>query len=124
MNDPAARSLVETSLGRLEIKDLGHVIAVGLIVLYFCGFLVVNAYNGRLGIRDYDALRTQYVVAGLIEFALIAMCAAVGRWNPSRSGEEMREYAKQLRANGRGTFSSSAIAIFTSLTDQVFRICH
>jgi hypothetical protein len=110
------------SLGAVELKDLGQFLALALVVLYFCGFLIVNAYNGKFGVRDYDAFRTQYVVAGLIELALIGLFAFVGRWSTQKRDAETKEYAESLRTQGRSAFVSYFVAISASLADQIWRI--
>lgn len=54
----------------------GRGLAVLVAALYAAGFLVVNAYLGSFGVRDFEPLRTRYVATG-ISFLLLAALSAV-----------------------------------------------
>jgi hypothetical protein len=48
----------------ITIGNTSQIIAIALALVYFCGFVVVTAYLGSLGIKDYEAFRTQYIISG------------------------------------------------------------
>jgi hypothetical protein len=61
------------STSRLNLLvALGQGLATCLPLLYLAGFVVVTAHLGRFGIREYDAFKWQYLVAGCI-FAVFAL---------------------------------------------------
>jgi hypothetical protein len=58
-------------LQAVSIANIGHVaqlFAFAVSVAYIGGFLVVTMYLGNYGIRDYDAFKIQYLVAGVQVF--------------------------------------------------------
>lgn len=55
------------------LGESGQVMAIGIAVCYISGFIIVNSYLGKYGIKDYDAFRTEYLVAGFLFFILIGL---------------------------------------------------
>jgi len=47
-------------------KNMGQTFAVIVSSIYISGFIVVTAYLGSYGLRDYEAFRIQYLIAGII----------------------------------------------------------
>src|SRR3954468_4393331 len=56
-----------------RIRVYAPLAATLLGLLYAFGFVIVNAYLGRYGIRELDALRTRYVGRGLLSLVFLGL---------------------------------------------------
>jgi len=78
MSDRAPATASTSSLAWLErVRQFAPLAATLLGLLYAFGFVIVNAYLGRYGIRELDALRTRYVGAGLLFLVFVVLAVAV-----------------------------------------------
>jgi|GEM_PF-6886716 hypothetical protein len=57
----------------LTIGNSGQIIAIAVAIIYFCGFVTVTAYLGSLGIKEYEAFRTQYMISGTTLLILMGL---------------------------------------------------
>lgn len=62
MNDqspskPETPKSQSSALHDIALKDLGQTFALSVAVAYVCGFIVVTAYLGKFGLREYAAFR-------------------------------------------------------------------
>lgn len=71
-NNPEPKT-AEGPLSLSSITHLGQYTAAALAVTYVCGFIVVTAYMGILGIRDYESFRVEYIIAGVMFLLLAGM---------------------------------------------------
>ncbi len=78
-----------------KIADLGQLTAFAIAVAYVCGFIEATAYLGGLGIKDYDAFRIQYLVAGII----FCLTMAIVYYFVGRQVSALDEYATDCRKN-------------------------
>lgn len=76
-----------------RIRQYAPLAATLLGLLYASGFVIVNAYLGRYGIRELDALRTRYVGAGFLFLACVVLAAIVAT--------QLRSDALRRSGNGR-----------------------
>ena len=60
-----------------RVRSYAPLAATLLGILYASGFVIVNAYLGRYGIRELDALRTRYVGAGLLFLVFVLLAVAI-----------------------------------------------
>lgn len=60
-----------------RVRGYAPLAATLLGLLYAFGFVIVNAYLGRYGIRELDALRTRYVGAGLLFLVFVVVTVPV-----------------------------------------------
>lgn len=68
-NDP--KNISGSGTPKDWLGESGQIMALGMASCYISGFLIVNSYLGKYGLKDYDAFRTEYLVAGVLFFILI-----------------------------------------------------
>jgi hypothetical protein len=87
-------------LTNLAFRDIAQSLAGVLALAYASGFVVVTAHLGRFGLKDYDAFRVQYLVAGAIVWVTIGLFAYfVGR-RVLRIDADTEEYIKLFESVG------------------------
>lgn len=93
------------ALTNFALRDFAQALAVTVSVAYLCGFIVVTAHLGRFGLRDYEAFRLQYLIAGGMVCVLAGTFTYfVGR-HLARLDSDTDEYIKlfeSLGGKGRG----------------------
>lgn len=99
-------------LAKLAFQDFAQTLAGLLAVAYISGFVVVTAHLGRFGLKDYDAFRVQYLVAGAIVWVTIGLFAYfVGR-HVFRIDSDTEEYRKLFESVGGKGAGWAAWAFF------------
>lgn len=61
-----------------KLKDASNIILVLTVVLYFFGFICLNAYYARFGIVSFDIVNSRFIIAGiypLISLVVVLMLA-------------------------------------------------
>lgn len=61
---PAENNVTAARPFLLSIGDISQLTATTLAICYVSGFIIVMAYLGSFGIKDYEAFRTQYIISG------------------------------------------------------------
>ena len=99
-------------LASITLQDFAQALAGVLALAYLSGFIVVTAHLGRFGLKDYDAFRVQYLVAGAIVWVTIGLFAYfVGR-HVFRIDEDTEEYRKLFESVGGKGSGWAAWAFF------------
>lgn len=108
-------------LASFTLQDFAQVLAGVLALAYLSGFIVVTAHLGRFGLKDYDAFRVQYLVAGAIIWVIIGLFAYLVGRHVFRIDEDTEKYRKLFESfggNGAGWaiwaffFTASELAYF------------
>jgi hypothetical protein len=107
MNGPTEQPTnpVSPPLRSVALQDIAQSLAGLLALAYVSGFIVVTAHLGRFGLKDYDAFRVQYLVAGSIVWVVIGLFAYfVGRHvlRLDDDTNECRKLFESLGCNGAG----------------------
>lgn len=87
-------------LAKLAFQDFAQIFAGLLALAYISGFIVVTAHLGRFGLKDYDALRVQYLVAGAIVWVTIGLFAFFVGQHAFRIDSNTEEYRKLFESVG------------------------
>lgn len=82
------------------LQDFAQTLAGLLAVAYLCGFVAVTAHLGRFGLRDYDAFRVQYLVAGAIVWVLIGLFAFIVGRHVLTVDKDVEEYEELFTSKG------------------------
>jgi hypothetical protein len=101
-------------LRNVGLQDIAQALAGLLALAYVAGFIVVTAHLGRFGLKDYDAFRVQYLVAGAVVWVAIGFFAYfVGR-HVLRMDEDTNEYRKLFESlGGKGPVWTAWAFIYT-----------
>lgn len=75
------------------ISNSGQVIAIAAAIAYICGFIVVTAYLGSFGIKDYEAFRIQYMISG----TTLLLISGLFFYFVGRHVLTLNEYTKQIQ---------------------------
>jgi len=109
----------------LSLSDFAQILTGALTLVYISGFIVVTAHLGRFGLKDYDAFRLQYLVAGAIVWVTIGLFTYfVGR-HVSRLDEDADEYRQWLESMGGKGNAWAAWALFLNISElaQLLVVC-
>lgn len=80
----------------LTIGNASQIIAIAIAVAYICGFIIVSAYFGSLGIKDYEAFRTQYIISGITFLVVLGLIYYVFGRKIFNFDKQVKIYDKQL----------------------------
>ncbi len=115
MSERASPATSAFSLVWLErVRGFAPLAATLLGLLYASGFVIVNAYLGRYGIRELDALRTRYVGAGLLFLVFVLLAGVVATQIRTDSLRRLPERRVPLMILG-AVFGPWLMAIFEAL---------
>jgi hypothetical protein len=88
-----------------SIFDTSQIIAIGIAISYICGFIQVTSYLGAFGIKEYDALRTQYIVSGATFLLILGIYYFfVGRHIPTLDEDTNKYQDIFLTLGAKGKF--------------------
>lgn len=109
-------------LASFALHDFAQALAGVLALAYLSGFIVVTAHLGRFGLKDYDAFRVQYLVAGTIVWVTIGLFAYfVGR-HVLRIDEDTEECRKLFESVGGKGAGWAAWAFFYTAGELAYRL--
>jgi hypothetical protein len=63
-----------------KLADASKAILIPTIILYFCGFLSIEAYVARFGIVIFDVVNARFLIAGFYPFISLSISTLVA-WN-------------------------------------------
>lgn len=97
----------------LSIGNTSQIIAIAIAIAYVCGFIIVTAYLGSLGIKDYEAFHTQYLITGTTLLVILGLLYYfVGR-HILTLDEDSANYRKLFLNHGaKGNFWALSAFIF------------
>jgi len=115
-------SKIRAKFESMSVADFAQLLAGGVIVTYICGFIIVTSYLGRLGIRDYDAFKFQYLVAGVIAILIFGTYFWFARLRPLHIDEEVSLIRSWQESHGASNWLARAISVAHPFIDIIYRL--
>ncbi len=111
-----------SALHDIALKDLGQTFALSVAVAYICGFIVVTAYLGKFGLREYAAFRMQYLIAGATVFLLAGLFFYFVARNIGPDNTDVEQYTTFFMPVGGDTLKWSFLALLFIFVEIAFNV--
>lgn len=126
MNQTAEKLETHKSYSRalqdIALKDLGQTFALIIAVAYVCGFIIVTAYLGQFGLREYAAFRMQYLVAGTTILLLAGLFGYFVARHLQPDNADVVAYTKLFMPEGGDQLKWSLLAVLFIMLETAYNV--
>ena len=112
----------QSALKNIALRDIGQTFALSVAAAYICGFIVVTAYLGRFGLREYAAFRMQYLIAGTMIFLLVGLFGYFVARNMGPGNSDVEQYTKFFMPVGGDTLKWSFLAVLFLFLQTAYNV--